>query len=228
MFRFFDPSQDDVITTRQLLRLLKVKVTDSTLIQTLQEHPDYPSLLSIADSLQQWKVTSMGVKVAPEQLTGMPLPLIAHFRNNMFIPVTEITDKNITYISGWNKENILSFDDFVKQWDGIVLLAEAIPSVGGSLGETGEPQYEKKHRQELLQQLKIPLAVLVAVLFILLNGIGIHSLFPALFSVIMLAGVIVTSLLLWYEIDKQNFVLHKICTAGKHTNCSASFQLKLF
>lgn len=36
-----------------------------------------------------------------------------------------------------------------------------------------------------------------------------------------LIGSIITGLLLWYEIDKENSVLKQICTAGKDTNCNA-------
>jgi len=37
--------------TAQLLKQLKIKVSDAGLHQTLTEHPDYPSLQAISDSL---------------------------------------------------------------------------------------------------------------------------------------------------------------------------------
>lgn len=41
------------------------------------------------------------------------------------------------------------------------------------------------------------------------------------------AGVAITSLLLWYEIDKANPALQKICTAGAKTNCGAILSSKI-
>jgi thiol-disulfide isomerase/thioredoxin len=38
---------------------------------------------------------------------------------------------------------------------------------------------------------------------------------------IMLAGVVVTALLLWYEVDKNNPVLQKVCTGIAKGNCAA-------
>ncbi|MGH2644849.1 MAG: vitamin K epoxide reductase family protein, partial [Chitinophagaceae bacterium] len=151
------------------------------------------------------------------QLESLPLPLIAHFKNDRLVLVTGATGKSITYFNSQNKKETIPGEDFAKQWDGVALLAET-----NSL--SGETDFSKKQRKEWLQQLRIPFILLVAVLFIILNGTGNHSLLSALFSMVMLAGIFVSALLLWYEIDKGNPLLHKICTAGKQTNCSAILQ----
>lgn len=51
------------------------------------------------------------------------------------------------------------------------------------------------------------------------------------FSIITLAGLFVSCLLLWYEVDRANPALQKICTGAKNVNCGAilnSKQAKLF
>lgn len=224
MFRFFDLSQDNVIvTTRKLLRLLNVKVSDSTLSQTLQEHPDYPSLLSIADSLQMWKVETTGVRTTYNQLRNLTCPILVHFKTSQLFLVTEVNDGSVTYINEKNREAMLSTKEFLGKWDGIALLASAD-------GESCEQDYYKKHKEEVLQRIPVPTAILIVLLLLISTGVNslhkaaIQAVFPFLLSIVLLTGVIISGLLLWYEIDNHNPLLQKICTGGKHTNCSAILQ----
>ena len=63
---------------KRFLRLLYVPVTGATVQNTLLNHPDYPSLLSISDALRTWKVNTIATRLPKEQLTQLPLPFIAH------------------------------------------------------------------------------------------------------------------------------------------------------
>jgi len=69
-----------ILVTSQLLSLLKTNVSFTTLKETLLSHPDYPSMLSISESLNRWKVNSMGLKVTPDKLEELPVPFIAYFK----------------------------------------------------------------------------------------------------------------------------------------------------
>ena len=42
--------------TVNLLRSLGIPVTARTAVEAVEHHPDYPSLLSISDSLRKWKM----------------------------------------------------------------------------------------------------------------------------------------------------------------------------
>ncbi len=89
---------------------------------------------------------------------------------------------------------------------------------------------------ELLSSLKLPVIILIAIgisvfaayqQYYLPGVFGFYSAFLGL----KLAGVVITVLLLWYEIDKANPVLKQICGMGSQTNCAAvlgSKQAKLF
>ncbi len=63
---------------KRLLQLLRVPVTGATVQNTLLNHPDYPSLLSISDALRTWKINTVATRLPKEQLTQLPLPFIAH------------------------------------------------------------------------------------------------------------------------------------------------------
>ena len=73
--------------TAQLLKQLKIKVSDTGLHQTLTEHPDYPNLQAISDSLTDWNVAHTAVKLYPNQFNAaeMTVPFIAHIKGGEFV-----------------------------------------------------------------------------------------------------------------------------------------------
>jgi len=53
MFAQYEPN---VKATISFLKKLGVKVNDATVNETLQNHPDWPSMLCISDSLNKWSI----------------------------------------------------------------------------------------------------------------------------------------------------------------------------
>lgn len=64
--------------TVQLLKKLDVPVTAATVVDNIEQHPDYPSLYSISDSLSKWKVENLALKVKAKTIEELPVPFIAH------------------------------------------------------------------------------------------------------------------------------------------------------
>jgi len=60
MFTKYDPKVNTIIA---FLKLLDVKVNNSTVDETLQNHPDWPSLLSISDALSKWNIPNAATKI---------------------------------------------------------------------------------------------------------------------------------------------------------------------
>lgn len=52
-----------IYTTSKLLKELQVKISISSIRKALEEHPDYPSLLSISDALTSWKIENISIKI---------------------------------------------------------------------------------------------------------------------------------------------------------------------
>ncbi len=69
-------------TTRQLLRLAGVRVTDRSLKTALYHHPDFPSLLAIGDVLNEYKVDTLATRLSSERLIEAPVPALAHLHTN--------------------------------------------------------------------------------------------------------------------------------------------------
>jgi hypothetical protein len=225
---------EPVNATIQLIQQLNVKVCKSTINETLLNHPDYPGILSIADSLKQWHIDNVVLKTTEEKLLELPLPFIAHTDNKGFITIIAIKNNYITFKdnNGGGKIIKLPIGDFITNWSGVVLLAEIND-------HSGEERYKENRRKELIQLLKIPALLLLAALAITLNSLLLYKIgilnsnliYYTSIAVLKLIGIVITSLLLWYEVDKANPLLKQICTGGATTNCNAILsgkQSKLF
>lgn len=221
MFNQYEPN---VKATIAFLKLLDVKVNSATVDETLQNHPDWPGLLCVSDSLNKWNIPNGGGKIEPNQIDQLPLPFIAYTNNreNPLSIVTQVTDTAIQlYTKDYSKAVTVNKEEFLKSWTGIYLIAEP-----GK--QSGEKEYEKNKQKTIINSL-IP-----ASLFALLIVLSIFSIYIQISSnqianttgvylqyLILLTGVVVTSLLLWYEIDKTNPLLQKVCTGIAKGNCNA-------
>jgi hypothetical protein len=227
----YNKYENSVTATIALLQQLKIKVNKSTVNETLHNHSDYPSLLSISDALTRWDVPNTAAKLESKDIDQLPVPFIAHTldRNDRFIVVNKYDDNEVSVFSGnYNKTISLSKEEFLKKWDGIFLLAETTKA-------SGEKDYERIKLNYFIAQFIPALAIgLVAIFsFILVQhninlaaglfsetaGVGLVSVYVQYF--LLLAGVFVTVMLLWYEIDKNNPLLNKVCTGIIKGNCNA-------
>ena len=210
-------------TTIALTKHYNLPISKTTANETIKNHPDYPSLLSISDSLNKWKIPNAAFKIEANKLAELPLPFIAHLVkvNGAFALVTSIGSNSITYQTGntAKSKQTKTIEDFVKIWDGVVLLAEPTK-------QSGEPNFKKAKQQETLQLLKMPLYFGIGLLLTLIFSFYNFSFSVFSFSILKLLGVIVTSLLLWYEVDKANPFLQQICTGTAKTNCNAILNSK--
>jgi len=231
MLFLFDPTPNAPQITKLLLDILNVKISETTLKKEIEEHPDYPSLLSISDVLNSYHIENLTVKFQRDQFVSIPTPFITQIKSeksssDFFTVVKEINNGTIHFFDPEkNKWNIKSNEAFLKRCSGIVLLTEAEDGVG-------EKEYDKRIREEkrkrvarYLKALYIPVIILIAGIIAVMQS-GVSALLPFTFCVFALAGSITGIFLLWYEIDQHNPVLQQICSAGKKVNCGAILQSK--
>lgn len=221
----FTKKSNTTETVYELFRLLDVKVTATSLEEQLENHPDYPSMLSISDVLSSFDVENVSLKASMEQLAEMPMPCIAPIQvskyDEKFTIIKFVADDIICYLNpeSFRFENI-SFADFEKKWlTGFLMLVDAENA-------KGEDQYLHKIREETRRNLlkfgtyaTIPALVFLASTWVLFV-FGTFAILPVCYLALMLAGLITSGLLLWYEIDENNPALHRICNAGAKVNCS--------
>ena len=97
---------NSIAVTQQLLNILQVPFTFSSTKDSLKQHPDYPSIAAVHDTLKEYKVDNLVLQTEPDKLDELPLPFIAHVKGKSagFITVTNVTADEITYF----KKNVPS------------------------------------------------------------------------------------------------------------------------
>ena len=212
--------ENQVLIVIALLQQLKVKVNINTIDDTLHNHPDYPSFLSITDSLQKWNVESLAIQTSADKLDEIPVPFITSLKSGVFVTVIAVDNQNINLCNQHGKKELIERESFLKIWTETIVVAEANE-------KSGEPDYKKKLNQSIIKSITyslLPITCLAFVLWPFINGTD--GLLPTAYLLLKLVGLTVSLLLLWYDIDKGNPLLKQICSGIQKANCNAVLNTK--
>lgn len=203
----------------QLVNNLGVNVTKTTVQESLQNHPDYPSLTAISDCLNEWKVDNQAFRLAINdiKLDKYEYPFVAHLRvnNGELALIKSIHDGHVSYSNENGENQIMDYSLFLKQWDGITLLARKNK-------DSGEANYFSKLIFESFNQIKwiLTLILMSTLIFQYFWHQGVENMFITL-AVSTLAGVGLSALLLGNSINEQNPLIRNLCNLGGKSNCNA-------
>jgi uncharacterized membrane protein len=212
--------ENQVLVVAALLKELNVKVSISTIDDTLHEHPDYPSFLSVADSLKKWNIENAAFETTEENLSEIPTPFITTYKTGVFIVVKQLLDSIIVIINQHGKEEEVSRDYFLQNWTKLILVAEA----NEKSGENADKKKINNLNTKIAALALIPLAIIAAIwLPFIQNSITLIS---SLYLSVKLIGLGVSLLLLWYDIDKGNPLLKQICSGIQKADCNAVLNAK--
>lgn len=218
MFKFTQAKDNAVAATYQYLKAIGAKVTEETVEETLKNHPDYPSLLAASDALNEWNIENVAIRVKPEQLSELPTPFLTFLNTNhgIFVLVKSIKDDAIEWVHTTEGIKREKTDDFLKKWDGVVLMAE-------TKTDSGEKNFIENRKKEILNNLRIPL-LLIGTSLLIINLFYLNFTTDWHYNALLFtkfAGIVVSGLLLWQSIDKNNPFINNLCQAGDKANCNA-------
>jgi thiol-disulfide isomerase/thioredoxin len=222
--------EDNIVhTVNVLMKSLKVKVSSTSIKAKLTEHPDYPSLLSISDSLASWKIPSLSFKPEKETLLNLPTPFIVHMRSGndtFFSVVTKADSEKLIIADDLRIQREIDWNSFTSTWTNVVTVVEVT-------NHSGDEQYEQNSKKERFQTASFWAGIVTLALvlvFVSISTITANGWFAWTGIAMLLCktfGVYVATLLVWYEFDKNNLALQKICKAGNKRNCNAVLQSPL-
>ena len=207
--------------------LLQVNITKTTLRKTIEENPNYPSLLSLTQTFSKFNIENVAYQIEPDKVTAIPTPFIALLSmgnvGQDFVVVTQIKEDRIYYNYNSNRAFNLSIDQFKRQFRNVIFFGE--PSE-----DSGELDFRTKRKNEyrghLLNGLQILLSALLFGIIFFEVSPGKEWIIFGLIYILKLVGIVVTGLLLYREIDKNNAFIKSICTVFKRTSCDAVLNSK--
>lgn len=214
---FNNTNERPIEVIRLLINHLKITVTNTSLREKLKKHPDYPSLLSISDTLDSLHIQNAALKLQPEQFKELEAPFIAHLHSNdgEFVLVTSLNKDYVSFSDGSDKENKVAYNDFYYLWSGIVLIVEATE-------QSGEKDYLQKRKQEILNSLRVPTTILIisilALVCILQKGFTNWS--EYVFILTKFSGLTISIFLLIVQLGIVNTFVNNFCEIGKKGKCN--------
>src|SRR5574337_747712 len=100
------------------MRLLNTRFHAKELKKNLLSHPDYPSLLSITDTLDYYNIPNETFSTNMNSLDKVPLPFLIHITNN---------GREFQLIEN-KKALIKTKSELSVNWQGLVVAAEPSPA----------------------------------------------------------------------------------------------------
>lgn len=186
---------------------LDIPVSATLLKQQLKSHPDYPSLLSITDTLDYFGITNTAVQVEKEVLPEIDTPFLAHMKNNEegFV----ICENGI---SAGEK-----YPDFYSQWSGVIVMAE---KPDNWRHETNIQYLIKEKGRQLSVLICTAAASAIAVAAAWVVSYWVFT------SLLLLAaaGIFVSWMIVSKDLGMENTMADQVC--GKEKDCTAVMQSK--
>lgn len=204
---------------------LKLPVTATSLKRSLEENPFYPSLYSLSNTFDRFQIPHTAFTIDKENFQNLPAPpFIAWLKNQStgkdFVLVTSIHNGSVSYISDNKKDKTVSREEFLTNFENIILVAEADEESGEKdFAKTRQKEITKRNQKNYLIGAGALLLLISSLLFLTARSVPILP--ASLILLLKMAGLAVSILLLVYDIDKSNAFVKSICTSGKKTNCNA-------
>ena len=188
------------------LATLNIPVSRRYFRKRVASHPDYPSLLSVSDILEQMGIPHGVARIDRENLENLERPYVLHLEKDAgrFILINE-------------ENEIGQSEDIPEDWKGIVLKAEQVDELKDS------------ENQRVLSEEK---AAQWGIYILLASFLGMAALFlwssftwPVMaFLATTVVGTVVGYLLVSKDVGVKYDMVESFCNAGKRTNCDRILQ----
>jgi len=183
------------------LTALNIPVSRRFFRKRVASHPDYPSLLSISDTLDQLGIPHGVARLEKEQLETLTFPYVLHMEKG-----------NGEYLVVNKEEDLNKRPDLLMDWSGIVLQAEA------------PEEMEDEENREWLGKEKagrfvVGLLILSLLIIIAAGWTPGFSWAAILVLVVAFAGTVVGYLLVAKDLGVKYDAVESFCNTGKKTNC---------
>jgi uncharacterized membrane protein len=167
-------------------------------------HPNFPSIYAITDTFNILEIENVAARVPKEQILELPPVFLAHFNNELVLVKKNI---DFIYIEKEKKEKLkLTYEEFLKYWDGIVIAIEA--------------NIEIKHKTMSYPKNK-NICFAISVLLISFIQFQKLSLLNFLNFELYLIGFIISVFIIDEKTNQNEGLTSKICSLSKNISCKS-------
>jgi protein-disulfide isomerase/uncharacterized membrane protein len=207
--------------TFRLLKELDIKASKQGIVEEFRKHPYHYSLYAISDIFNYWNIPNVSFNLTIEELltVAVPFPAIAYLSNNEFAVIHDLDENAVILSDQDHYKQSISIGQFRNMYGGSVLIAEKDEL-------SGEPDFQKKSRKELVESLRIPLG-LAGIGSIILCYIALQISFqtPLNWLIVTLFLIkttgVIAAVILVSKSTGDHQILKRFCkTGGDATDCN--------
>ncbi len=199
-----------------LIKKLGLLITENSIEERLFHHQNYPSLLSLSDTLKSFDISCLTIGIDLDKLHEIPLPAVAYFKagkEGLFVIFNKVEENQVLYTDEYGNKKSISFSELKNSWNGIILLVEAKEN----LEEIDYYQKRKKERTKKTAFLaSIISAILLAIFFMFELSFKVNILYGS-----KIIGLTLSYFLLQKQFGNTNSFLNNICENSKNSSCKS-------
>lgn len=183
------------------LKAMKLKIAHGYIEKQLLSHPDYPSILSASDVLEQLGLNVQVGKIGKKQLPEIPFPYLLHTNsiNGGFLLVND-------------EQTLVKEQEKLKAWEGVILKAEHIKTIS-------DPSNNKAVLEDRFNKWTKSFAILGMGLLLLTAFLPSAGLFNSLFLLTALSGLLLGYVLVAKDLCVKYSAVESFCGAGAANQC---------
>jgi uncharacterized membrane protein len=201
-----------------IITYLNLRVTADAIDTFFENHPAYPSMASITDAFNVWKIPNAAVGISPEQLSEINLPAIAPLTDNhveFYVVIQQVTENSIQYYDTEKGLETLPINEFLQKWTGTALLFE--PNAN-----SGQDEYETAQKEVSQSNIVFNLQIFTALLLVAISAYSLFAEPPLLVTLhqcFSIFGLGLSVALLLIEYSNNTDITKKLCEVKATVSC---------
>ena len=175
------------------------------LIKRLQSDPGN-EVLAISNTLDFFNIQNIVANVPKESFTNLPECFIARLENNgksAIVLVTKLADNNVEVDFGQNKKQILTTEEFLFEWSGLIIAIDKKAKSKWALDQRNIPYY---------------LGGLISLSTLSYVALNSESIFQVVFGTLSILGLWLSIIIVKEKYNPLN-ISSKYCKLGNNTSC---------
>ncbi|NER14795.1 thioredoxin domain-containing protein [Leptobacterium flavescens] len=200
----------DKLVLKYLVESNYLNIDSQDLKLQLLAHPDYPSLKSITDTLDYFKIENIAASIPKEYLDQLPehfLTLVGTEEGKQLVMVSRHpSNTRIRIYSDKGHKEKIQLEDFEPRWGPTIIAIEP-----------QKPELDKKIKR--ISNFKLVGGLLI-VASLFLYGWNNFELIPVLYYLLSFGGAYLSFLIAREEMGLNTANIVKLCTKYSNTSCS--------
>lgn len=203
-----------------LLKKIGYSFSSQSVSTYMNNHPNKGTMLSLTDFLTSNGIESAAAKIDYNDLININLGVVAYLNDGKLVVIHELDDNGVVFLDDKSKKEYISKDDFLLNWDGIVVLATPKPlNLFANFKANIKPEFSITNL--------IAAIFLILIIGLITTNYQFLTIEINVFALVVekLVGVMLSILLLQQTFGGQSAIGNKICGLTKNdseteTGCS--------